>query len=252
MLSRSVDGGQGRAEHGQAANRSRGDHHWCEWPARHAACGMRRVRPAGARAGTPVPAPSGLVPIPVWGMGHATQPPGLECSQTRAMHWLQRANLKSTRAWQLETAAPRPGRRAIRPRLPRPRSLDRLGPAQSAGCLQAPGGKAEQAPRDIGAWNVRAPQQRLRGSHERLPTTGRAGCPALQKRSDLHQHRLPAHGQAHGPAHFTVRARHPARRSPCGSAGVRSSAKENDEEPLARPRFAIVANASCRLVTVHD
>ncbi|WP_425466406.1 transposase family protein [Pseudorhodoferax soli] len=129
---------------------------------------------------------------------------------------------------------------------------EELDPAQPAGRLQAPGVLAERALRDRSARHVRAPQQRLRGSHERLPIVGRARCPEIQKRSDLHRHRLPAHCPAHGPEHFTIRSRQPAQHPPCGSAGAGPSAKENDVEPLATPRLTIVANASCRLVTEND
>lgn len=125
--------------------------------------------------------------------------------QVDTMHWLQRSNLKSARAWRLKQglrqvyaqAVARNDESVARQALNAWMSWARRSRLEP---YQAPGRHPERPARRRGARHARWPQQRLRRGHERLPATGQGRCPRLPQYGQFHCHRLSQDVQAQASA----------------------------------------------------
>ena len=145
----------------------------------------------------------------MWGM--RKNPEGWTQGQAGAMHWLQRSDLKSARAWRMKMG--------LREVYARAREHNDQGSAQLD--LKTWLGWARRSrlkpfqrlAKTItehfdgrGAWDAGQPLQRLRGGHERIAAAGQAGGPRLSHGQKLHRHCPPAYGPAQGLAGQSAQA----------------------------------------------
>ena len=174
----------------------------------------------------------------LWAMRR--NPSSWSATQLTAMHWLQRANLKSARAWRLKMGLREVFAKARTHNDPELASADLKGWISWARRCRLDSFKRLAATLKghfdaVVRGMLESPQQRLRGGDERADAASQARRSWLQNGGQLHRHRLSPLGQAHASAGVAVRTgRAPISRLDPPS-GVKSSSTRKGIEPVLRP-----------------
>ena len=170
----------------------------------------------------------------LWAMRR--NPSSWNTTQLTAMHWLQRANLKSARAWRLKM-----GLREVFAKA-RTHNDPALASAHLKGWISWARRCRLDSFKRLGATlkshfdavvrgMLESSQQRLRGGDERPDAAGQASRARLQNGGQLHRHRLPASGQAHALAGLSVRASPAPFSRADHPSHLKSSSTQNGIEP---------------------